>query len=94
MKTLEITNLLGDKRQYDLFLLIPSVDVLPCIDQYIIYGHIPEMPYAYDLEPVRVFDEADEALAFCQECNEARRERIRQNGGNSEPGTADGGRDS
>lgn len=77
MKTLEITNLLGDRKQYDLFLLIPSVNMLPCIDRYVIYGHIPEMPY--DLEPVRIFDEADEALVFCQECNEARREHTGQN---------------
>ena len=72
MKVLEMTNLLGDSKQYDLFLLIPSVNVLPCIDQYVIYGRVHDTPQ--DLEPLRIFDEAQEALTFCQQCNESRRE--------------------
>ena len=73
MKVLEITNLYGDRKQYDLFMVIPSVDQLPCIEQYFIYGRVHDNPL--DLEPVRIFDAADGALTFCQQCNDARRER-------------------
>lgn len=72
MKYLEVTNVHGDRQKYDLFLLLPSVDQLPLIDQYIIYGRVKDNPM--DLEPVRIMDNADEALAFCQKCNEARKE--------------------
>ena len=72
MKYLEVTNLNGDRQKYDLFLLLPSVDQLPMIDQYIIYGRVKDNPI--DLEPVRIITNADEALTFCQRCNEARNE--------------------
>ena len=72
MKYLEVTNLYGDRQKYDLFLLLPSVDQLPMIDQYIIYGRVKDNPI--DLEPVRIINNADEALTFCQRCNEARNE--------------------
>ena len=74
MKYLEVTNLNGDRQKYDLFLLLPSVDQLPLIDQYIIYGRVKDNPI--DLEPVRIINNADEALTFCQQCNEARKEDL------------------
>lgn len=74
MKYLEVTNLNGYRQKYDLFLLLPSVDQLPMIDQYIIYGRVKDNPI--DLEPVRIINNADEALTFCQQCNEARKEDL------------------
>ncbi len=72
MKVLKMTNLFGDRQVYDLFLLLPSVNQLPCINQYIIYGRVHSC--VHDLEPVRIIDNQEEALSFCQACNEARKE--------------------
>ena len=72
MKVAEVTNLFGDRQLYDLFLLVPSVDQLPCIEQYYIYGRVFNNPI--DLEPIRIIEDAADALTFCQRCNESRKE--------------------
>ena len=72
MKVAEMPNLFGDRQQYDLFLLVPSVDQLPCIEQYYIYGRVFNNPI--DLEPIRIIEDAADALTFCQRCNESRKE--------------------
>ena len=69
---LELNNLQGDRKIYDLFLVSPSVGVLPLLDQYVIYGRTFLHPV--ELEPVRIFDRAQEAMSFCQKCNESRKE--------------------
>lgn len=72
MKVLEMTNVFGDRKKYDLFLLVPSVGQFPCMEQYYIYGRVHDSPL--DLEPVRTLEDAAEALSFCQQCNESRKE--------------------
>lgn len=72
MKVSEVTNVFGDRKIYDLFLLVPSVNQLPCIEQYYIYGRVYDSPM--DLEPVRVIEDAIGALTFCQQLNESRKE--------------------
>lgn len=72
MKVAEVTNVFGDRKLYDLFLLVPFVNQLPCIEQYYIYGRVFNNPI--DLEPIRIIEDAADALTFCQRCNESRKE--------------------
>ncbi len=72
VKAVEVTNVFGDRKLYDLFLLVPFFNQLPCVEQYFIYGRVSDDPKV--LEPVRIIDDRVDALTFCQQLNESRKE--------------------